>query len=134
PVAQRGRHSARHAADHLERSAESALFTIAEGAGAFQPRVKISCYEIVRMELPPPPAAQAVQQCDETTRPIFKSTSGATQFPEKHASQNGPRSATAACMPSSGRYPSESSLRCARISSTVWFAPISSALVGMSMP
>src|SRR5690606_16842907 len=78
PVAQRGSHSARHAADHLERSAESALFTIAEGAGAFQPRVKISCYEIVRMELPPPPAAQAVQQCDETTRPIFKSTSGAT--------------------------------------------------------
>ncbi len=45
------RHSARNAADHLERSAESALFNIGEGAGAFQPRVKISCYEIARKEL-----------------------------------------------------------------------------------
>ena len=45
------RYSASNATDHLERSAESALFNIGEGAGAFQPRVKIACYEIAKKEL-----------------------------------------------------------------------------------
>jgi four helix bundle protein len=37
-------------ADHLERDAESVLFNIAEGAGAYRPRVKVGCYEIARKE------------------------------------------------------------------------------------
>ena len=47
PTARRG---ARDAADHLDRSTNSVLFNIAEGAGAFRPRVKVSAYEVARKE------------------------------------------------------------------------------------
>lgn len=39
-----------HAADHLIRSAESALFNMAEGLAAWRPKVKIDRYEIARRE------------------------------------------------------------------------------------
>ncbi len=39
-----------NAADHLERSAESALFNIAEGAGSFRPGTKVSAYEVAKKE------------------------------------------------------------------------------------
>ena len=42
---------ATNAADHLERSAESGLFNIGEGVGAYKPKVKISCYEISKKEM-----------------------------------------------------------------------------------
>jgi four helix bundle protein len=42
--------AAPHAADHLERSAESSLFNIAEGVAAFRPKVKIAAYEIAKKE------------------------------------------------------------------------------------
>ena len=41
---------ASNSVDHLERSAESVLFNIAEGVGAYQPRVKIGAYEIAKKE------------------------------------------------------------------------------------
>jgi four helix bundle protein len=47
PLVRRG---ARHAADHLERSGESVLFNIAEGVGAFRPKVKIAAYEVAKKE------------------------------------------------------------------------------------
>ena len=37
-------------ADHLERSADSVLFNMAEGIGAFQPKVKTNAYGIARRE------------------------------------------------------------------------------------
>lgn len=42
-----GRRATRQA-DHLERSSDSVLFNIAEGAGAFRPGLKINAYEIAR--------------------------------------------------------------------------------------
>ncbi|HSJ25155.1 MAG TPA: four helix bundle protein [Longimicrobiales bacterium] len=39
-----------HAGDNLQRSAESALFNTAEGAGAYRPRVKIAAYEVAKKE------------------------------------------------------------------------------------
>jgi four helix bundle protein len=39
-----------HAGDNLQRSAESALFNTAEGAGACRPRVKIAAYEVAQKE------------------------------------------------------------------------------------
>src|SRR5687768_3153002 len=39
-----------NAADHLERSAESTLFNIAEGVGAYKPKVKINAYEVAKKE------------------------------------------------------------------------------------
>jgi four helix bundle protein len=44
------RRQAANAADHLERSAESVLFNIAEGAGAYAPKVKAGAYEIAKKE------------------------------------------------------------------------------------
>jgi four helix bundle protein len=41
---------AHNAADHLERSTDSVLFNIGEGAGAYRPRVKISAYEVAKKE------------------------------------------------------------------------------------
>jgi four helix bundle protein len=41
---------ARNAADHLVRSAESALFNVGEGVGAYRPKVKIAYYEIAKKE------------------------------------------------------------------------------------
>jgi four helix bundle protein len=41
---------AANAVDHLERSAESLLFNVAEGAGAYRPKVKISAYEVAKKE------------------------------------------------------------------------------------
>jgi four helix bundle protein len=41
---------AANAADHLERSAESVLFNIGEGAGAYKPKAKINAYEIAKKE------------------------------------------------------------------------------------
>ena len=41
---------ARNAADHLDRSCDAVLFNMAEGVGAFKPRVKISAYEVARKE------------------------------------------------------------------------------------
>lgn len=38
------------AADHLQRSAESAFFNTAEGVAAWRPKVKIAVYEIARRE------------------------------------------------------------------------------------
>ena len=49
-LAPRVRHSAPNAADHLVRSAESVLFNMGEGVGAFRPRVKIACYEVSKKE------------------------------------------------------------------------------------
>lgn len=49
-IVERVRFTAQNSANHLERSAESVLFNIAEGAGAYQPRVKIGCYEIAKKE------------------------------------------------------------------------------------
>jgi four helix bundle protein len=37
-------------ADHLERSANSVLFNMAEGIGAYRPKVKIASYDIARRE------------------------------------------------------------------------------------
>ncbi|HET9985066.1 MAG TPA: four helix bundle protein [Longimicrobiales bacterium] len=37
-------------ADHLERSADSVLFNMAEGVGAFKPKVKTGAYEVARKE------------------------------------------------------------------------------------
>jgi four helix bundle protein len=42
--------AAPNAADRLDRSAESVLFNIGEGAGAFAPKVKIAAYEIAKRE------------------------------------------------------------------------------------
>jgi hypothetical protein len=42
------RAEAAHAADNLERSAESAVFNIGEGVGAFRPKVKIASYDIAK--------------------------------------------------------------------------------------
>jgi four helix bundle protein len=39
-----------NSADHLERSGESVLFNIAEGVGAYPPRVKIAAYEVAKKE------------------------------------------------------------------------------------
>ena len=39
-----------NSAYHLERAAESVLFNIGEGVGAWQPKVKISAYEIAKKE------------------------------------------------------------------------------------
>jgi four helix bundle protein len=39
-----------NAAYHLERAAESVLFNIGEGVGAWQPKVKITAYEIAKKE------------------------------------------------------------------------------------
>ena len=39
-----------NAADHLKRSAESCLFNVGEGVGAFQAGVKINSYEIAKKE------------------------------------------------------------------------------------
>jgi four helix bundle protein len=44
------RESAPNAADHLERSGESVLFNIAEGVGAYAPKMKIAAYEIAKKE------------------------------------------------------------------------------------
>ena len=41
---------AQNAADHLERSAESTLFNIGEGVGAYRPKVKIAAYEVAKKE------------------------------------------------------------------------------------
>ncbi|HEU5210781.1 MAG TPA: four helix bundle protein [Longimicrobiales bacterium] len=49
-IVEQVRFTASNSANHLERSAESVLFNIAEGAGAYRPRVKIGCYEIARKE------------------------------------------------------------------------------------
>lgn len=49
-IVERSRFAAPNPTDHLERSAESVLFNIAEGAGAYRPRVKIACYEIAKKE------------------------------------------------------------------------------------
>lgn len=49
-IVEQARFTASNSANHLERSAESVLFNIAEGAGAYRPRVKIGCYEIARKE------------------------------------------------------------------------------------
>jgi four helix bundle protein len=46
----RAREKAPKIADHLERSANSVLFNTAEGIGSFQPKVKISAYDIARKE------------------------------------------------------------------------------------
>ncbi len=46
----RVRADAANPADHLERSAESALFNIGEAVGAYQPKVKIASYEIAKRE------------------------------------------------------------------------------------
>lgn len=46
----RARKRAPHQADHLERSADSVLFNMAEGIGSFKPKVKISAYDIARKE------------------------------------------------------------------------------------
>ena len=50
-IVELARFAAPNPSDHLERSAESALFNIAEGAGAYRPRVKIGCYEIAKKEV-----------------------------------------------------------------------------------
>ena len=42
--------AAPNAADHLGRCAESVLFNIGEGVGAYKPRVKIACYEVGKKE------------------------------------------------------------------------------------
>ena len=39
-----------NAADHLQRSAESALYNTSEGIVAWRPKVKLSVYEIARRE------------------------------------------------------------------------------------
>jgi four helix bundle protein len=49
-LVRRARGRAANAVDHLERSAESLLFNIAEGAGAYRPKVKISAYEVAKKE------------------------------------------------------------------------------------
>jgi four helix bundle protein len=46
----RVREQAPKAADHLERSANSVLFNMAEGIGAFRPKIKIASYDIGRRE------------------------------------------------------------------------------------
>jgi four helix bundle protein len=46
----RARAQAPKAADHLERSVNSVLFNMAEGIGAFKPKVKIASYDISRKE------------------------------------------------------------------------------------
>ena len=40
----------RNAADHLKRSAESVLFNIGEGIGAYQRGLKINAYEVAKKE------------------------------------------------------------------------------------
>lgn len=44
------RPAAPNAAEHLERSAESVLFNIGEGVGAWSPKTKIAAYEISKRE------------------------------------------------------------------------------------
>jgi four helix bundle protein len=46
----RARRYAPHAADHLERSADSLLFNIAEGAGIYRPKAKCAAYGVARKE------------------------------------------------------------------------------------
>ena len=46
----RARRHAANAAQHLERAAESVLFNIGEGTGAYQPNVKANAYEIAKKE------------------------------------------------------------------------------------
>lgn len=46
----RARRMSRNAADHMERSCESVLFNIAEGLSCFQPKVKLTAYNIARKE------------------------------------------------------------------------------------
>jgi four helix bundle protein len=46
----RVRRRSENAADHLERSAESLLFNIGEGVGAYRPKVKIAAYEVAKKE------------------------------------------------------------------------------------
>ena len=44
------RAGAPNAAEHLERSAESVLFNIGEGVGAWSPKTKIAAYEVSKRE------------------------------------------------------------------------------------
>ncbi|MGH7503615.1 MAG: four helix bundle protein [Longimicrobiales bacterium] len=46
----RARGLASNAAEHLERSAESVLFNIGEGVGAYKPNTKIAAYEVAKKE------------------------------------------------------------------------------------
>jgi four helix bundle protein len=46
----RAQRRARRQADHLERSADSVLFNMAEGVASFKPKMKIGAYEIARKE------------------------------------------------------------------------------------
>ncbi len=46
----RVRWKAPNAADHLRRSAESVLFNTGEGAAAFSPGTKTSCYRVAHRE------------------------------------------------------------------------------------
>jgi four helix bundle protein len=49
-LATRARRQAANSVDHLERSGESLLFNIAEGVGAYRPKVKIAAYEVAKKE------------------------------------------------------------------------------------
>jgi four helix bundle protein len=46
----KARKEAPNTADHLQRAAASVLFNMAEGIGAFRPKVKITSYDISRKE------------------------------------------------------------------------------------
>jgi four helix bundle protein len=46
----RVRRHAANSASHLERSAEAVLYNIAEGVGAYPPKVKIAAYEVAKKE------------------------------------------------------------------------------------
>jgi four helix bundle protein len=49
-IVARVRSQAANSAYHLERSGESVLFNIAEGVGAYPPKVKIAAYEVAKKE------------------------------------------------------------------------------------
>jgi four helix bundle protein len=46
----RARTTAPRQVDHLERSADSVLFNLAEGIGSYKPSLKINAYEVARKE------------------------------------------------------------------------------------